>query len=265
MSMRGAAASRRVSAAWFQSIGEPARQPTRGRARLGLKPLPALYALVPIGNVIFEALAEGGLWWEDERLLVVSDLHLEKGSAFARRKLFLPPYDTAATLADLSRLIKRLKPSTVIALGDSFHDGDGPARLHSSDRKTLRGLQSGREWIWIAGNHDPAPHSLDGDHAAALAIGPVTFRHEPSGNADSEIAGHLHPAARVAGRFGSTRRPCFIANGRHLVMPAFGAYTGGLNILDPAFDRLFGHTGFRAYVIGEKGVYPVHNDALRPD
>lgn len=263
MNMRGAAASRRVSSAYFQTIGEPAR-PRKSRSLFGHVPA-SVYALVPVGSVIFEALVEGALWWEDERLLVVADLHLEKGSSFARRRMFLPPYDTAATLAELSRLVERLNPRTVVALGDSFHDGDGPARLHASDRKTLAGLQSGRDWIWIAGNHDPEPHGLAGQHAAEIAIGPIGFRHEPSGSADCEIAGHLHPAARVAGKFGSTRRSCFVANGRRVVLPAFGAYTGGLNILDPAFSHVFGHADFRAYVIGDKGVYPVHGDSLRPD
>jgi DNA ligase-associated metallophosphoesterase len=268
MSMRGAASARRSTAAYFQTIGGetgPGGRPRRGRALFGRAPAASLYALIPIGNVIFEALAEGGLWWEEEKLLVVSDLHLEKGSAFARRRLFLPPYDTAATLADLSLAIDRLRPKAVIALGDSFHDDDGPARLHSSDRETLARLQSGREWIWVAGNHDPRPNGLDGSHAAELAIGPIVFRHEPGAGAENEIAGHLHPAARVAGRFGSTRRPCFVANAHRIVLPAFGAYTGGLNILDEAFDRIFGHGPFRAYVVGDKGVYPVHADSLRPD
>jgi DNA ligase-associated metallophosphoesterase len=267
MSMRSVALARRSTAAYFQTIGEtgPGGRPKRGRALFGRAPAASLYALIPIGNIIFEALAEGGLWWEEERLLVVADLHLEKGSAFAKRRLFLPPYDTAATLTDLSLVIDRLRPKTVIALGDSFHDDGGPERLHSTDRETLVKLQSGREWIWVAGNHDPKPHGLNGHHAAEIAIGPITFRHEPGGASENEIAGHLHPAARVAGRFGSTRRPCFVANGRRVVLPAFGAYTGGLNILDAAFDMVFGHSPFRAYVIGDKGVYPVHEDSLRPD
>ncbi len=237
-----------------------------GRGRLfGRSQAASVYSLLPVGNVIFEALAEGGLWWEEERLLVVADLHLEKGSSFARRRMFLPPYDTAATLAALSVLIERLNPRTVIALGDSFHDDEGAKRLHATDRETLARLQSNRDWIWVAGNHDPSPHGLNGRCAQELAVGPVLFRHEPSGSADCEIAGHLHPAARVAGKFGSTRRSCFVSNGRRVVLPAFGAYTGGLNILDPAFGPVFRHAAFRAYVIGDKGVYPVHADSLRPD
>jgi len=263
MNMRGAAASRRVSSAYFQTIGEP--RPKRTRSIFGQSHAASVYSLLPVGNVIFEALIAGGLWWEEERLLAVADLHLEKGSSFARRRMFLPPYDTAATLAALGKLIECLNPRTVIALGDSFHDDEGHARLHSTDREKLVALQSGRDWVWVAGNHDPSPHGLNGQCAQELAVGPVLFRHEPSGTADCEIAGHLHPAARVAGKLGSTRRPCFVSNGRRVVLPAFGAYAGGLNILDPAFGPVFSHAAFRAYVIGDKGVYPVHTDSLRPD
>ncbi len=110
---------------------------------------------IALAGVALLADPAGALFWSDEQLLVVADLHLEKGSAFAKRGVLLPPYDTATTLARLARLIARYAPRLVIALGDSFHDSDGPLRMAGTDRVALEGLQRGRDWIWIAGNHDP--------------------------------------------------------------------------------------------------------------
>src|SRR5246500_280496 len=114
----------------------------------------------------------GALYWPDERLLAVADLHLEKGSSFAVRGVLLPPYDTTATLARLAKLIERYKPALVVALGDSFHDGGGPARMPQGARAALDALQRGRDWLWLAGNHDPdPPRGLGGSGAEQLAIG----------------------------------------------------------------------------------------------
>jgi hypothetical protein len=224
-------------------------------------------ALVAVAGVVLEAFPDGGLWWADRRLLVIADLHFEKGSAFARRGRMLPPYDTTETLARLARLIDRLAPQVVVALGDSFHDDGGAARMMPHDRAALAALQQGRDWIWIAGNHDPArPDGLDGTHLDALAIGPVVFRHEPTGGPTAgEIAGHLHPAARVAGRGKWVRRRCFAGDGARLILPAFGAYAGGLNVLDAAFAGLFEQPAFRAFMLGDDRVYPVGPKVLRPD
>ena len=237
-------------------MAEAARQTPAG-------PAPTL---VGVMGVTIEAFVEGALWWADERLLAVADLHLEKGSAFARRGQLLPPYDTRETLGRLSRLVARLDPRMIVALGDSFHDIDGAARMAQSDRTTLAQLQRGRTWIWIAGNHDPtAPDLLAGDHADSLAVGRLVFRHEPSNApAPGEIAGHLHPAARVAGRGRSVRRRCFAGDGERLIAPAFGAYTGGLNILDRAFTGLFARPP-TAFVLGNDGVYAVRRSGLRRD
>ncbi len=222
--------------------------------------------LVGVAGVVLEAFPEGVLWWADRRMLIVADLHLEKGSSYARRGQFLPPYDTTETLHRLTRVVARFDPATVLALGDSFHDDGGSARLLSRDREHLRALQRGRDFVWIAGNHDPGPPAgLDGDHVAMLELGPITFRHEPQAGATGEIAGHLHPAAKVAGRGRSVRGKCFAGDGRRLVLPAFGAYAGGLNILDRAFAGLFEMATFRAFVAGEERVYAVHPKALRRD
>jgi DNA ligase-associated metallophosphoesterase len=225
----------------------------------------AATAEVAIAGVVVTADCEGALYWNQEGILAVADLHLEKGSSFAARGVLLPPYDTAATLARLALLIARYAPRAVVALGDSFHDGDGPDRIAASDREALAALQRGRDWIWIAGNHDPdPPDGIGGSFGAALAIGPLTFRHAPTGT-EGEVAGHLHPVARVSGRGRTVGRRCFASDGRRLVMPAFGAYAGGLNVRHRAFVDVFGTLAFTAHVLGEKRLYAFAADRCLAD
>ena len=214
---------------------------------------------ITIAGTTLVADPAGALYWPDERLLAVADLHLEKGSSFAVRGMLLPPYDTTATLARLAKLIERYSPGLVVALGDSFHDGGGPARMSQAARAALDALQRGRDWLWLAGNHDPdPPRGLGGAVAEELAIGALTFRHEPSPQAiDGEISGHLHPMARVAQRGRGVARRCFAADGKRLVMPAFGAYAGGLNIRDRAFVALFGALSFTAHLLGAGRLYAI--------
>jgi uncharacterized protein len=213
--------------------------------------------VIAISGVELQADPAGAIYWPAEGLLAVADLHLEKGSSFAARGVLLPPYDTAATLARLGALVARYAPRMVVALGDSFHDGDGPGRVSDNDRETLLGLQRGRDWLWIAGNHDPEPvRGLGGVSTGSLSIGALIFRHTPSGD-ENEIAGHLHPVARVNGRGRTVSRRCFAADRRRLVMPAFGAYTGGLNVRDRAFADVFGTLAFTAHVLGEGRLYAI--------
>ena len=216
-------------------------------ASSSLRSDPARDARLRVAGADLTADCAGALYWAEESLLVVADLHLEKGSSFARRGMLLPPYDTTETLARLARLIARHAPRTVVALGDNFHDGGGPARLSAADRASLVALQRGRDWVWIAGNHDPEPAAgIGGTFAATLGIGTLTFRHEPSRDApDGEISGHLHPVARIVQRGRAVSRRCFAADGKRMVMPAFGAYAGGLNVRDRAFSAVFGAAGSR--------------------
>jgi DNA ligase-associated metallophosphoesterase len=212
---------------------------------------------VTISDVTFVADLSGALFWREQRLLVVSDLHLEKGSSFAARGVLLPPYDTVATLGRLAAAIARYDPRMVIALGDSFHDRRAHERLSAPDGDALSAMQARRDWIWISGNHDPAlPSDLGGVVASEVAIGPIVFRHEPTGAA-GEIAGHLHPKARVATRGRAMERRCFASDGERAVMPAFGAYTGGLSIRDVAFSKIFGAPGFMAHVLGDNRVHTI--------
>jgi DNA ligase-associated metallophosphoesterase len=221
------------------------------------EPPAARIAAVDVAGVTLVADLSGALFWEEERLLVVSDLHLEKGSSFASRGVLLPPYDTVATLNRLGAVIARYDPRSVIALGDSFHDRDAHDRLSAPDRGAILGLQVRRDWIWISGNHDPVlPSDLGGAVAHEVAVGGIAFRHEPTG-AVGEIAGHLHPKARVSTRGRSMERRCFACDGARAVMPAFGAYTGGLSIRDAAFSKIFQTPGLMAHVLGDNRLHTI--------
>lgn len=207
----------------------------------------------------------GALFFAADSLLVVSDLHLEKGSSYARRGSMLPPYDTLATLHRMEAVLARYRPRIVVSLGDSFHDDGGSGRLPAPFRDRLLAMMEGRNWYWIAGNHDPsAPEGLPGQWVDELALGALVFRHEPArGNAEGEIAGHLHPGARIVRRGRSVRRACFASDGARLVMPAFGSLTGTLNVLDRAFSGLFRRDALTAYMLGANRVYPIAGAMLK--
>ncbi len=230
-------------------------------------PLQAFFAQISLGSAHFIADPAGALYWPEQHLLIVADLHFEKGSAYASRRVFLPPYDTAATLAALAALIARHAPRCVLALGDSFHDGGAGDRLLAKDRAALAALQSRREWIWVAGNHDPLlPPDLGGQRCSDIMIGGIRFRHAADPACDeTEIAGHLHPVARVGGTAGSVRRRCFVSDGRRCILPAFGAYAGGLNVRDRAIFGLFGTLAFTAHMLGERRLYAVAAERCLPD
>ena len=215
----------------------------------------------------FVADISGALYWPSERALLVADLHLEKGSSHAERGRLLPPYDTRETLMKLAEAIDRHEPSVVVALGDSVHDRRAADRIDEDDLRIIRMMQEGRRWIWVTGNHDPeiAPH-LGGEVMDEITLSGIALRHAPrEAHITHEIAGHLHPAARVSLYGHSIRRPCFVGNGRRLVMPAFGAFTGGLNVLEDAFARLFGPDGLNVIVLGQEGLYPVATRLLRSE
>lgn len=209
----------------------------------------------------------GALWLETERTLVVADLHFEKGSSYAARfGQMLPPYDTRETLDRLDREIAALSPARLIFLGDSFHDGQGESRLSGEDADRLRDLAQGRDLVWAVGNHDEdGPQDLPGviiDEASMLGL---VLRHEPrNGHQPGEVAGHMHPAARVSSGRGSVRRRCFVTDGSRLILPAFGAFAGGLNVLDGAFAGLF-ESPILAAALGKDRIHAIGPRSLRPD
>ncbi len=171
------------------------------------------------------ALPSGALFWAGESCLVVSDLHLGRSERFARRAgALLPPYEVEETLARLDADIAARAPRVVICLGDSFDDPEA-GELEERAALWLARLMAGRRWVWIAGNHDPGPLALAGEHRAELALGPLTFRHEARAGALGEVSGHYHPKVRLAGR--AIR--CFLVDGARAILPAYGTYTGGLS------------------------------------
>jgi uncharacterized protein len=199
---------------------------------------------------------DGALFWPAQRLLAVADLHFEKGSAAAENGSLLPPWDTRATLDRLAALLRRWKPETVVALGDSFHDAKGSARLHQQDLARLHLLAAAHHFVWVLGNHDPTPpEGIAGTALPDLRIGELRFVHETKpGPATGEICGHHHPKARVETRAASVSRPCFVLDARRLMLPALGAYTGGLDVRDPAISALFPRGG-RIFLLGRERLF----------
>ncbi|KQV44036.1 MULTISPECIES: ligase-associated DNA damage response endonuclease PdeM [unclassified Rhizobium] len=220
---------------------------------------PALSERIEINGIAGFCDPLGGLHLPDLGVLVVSDLHLEKGSAFARRGMMLPPYDTLATLRILDAIVARHDPKIVISLGDNFHDRVGSSLMPSQFRQMIEDMARGREWVWINGNHDPdGAATLPGISMDVLHLSNLVFRHEPSAdNAEGEIAGHLHPAATVVRREKRVRRACFATDGTRMIMPAFGVTTGGLDLRHKALTGLFDRPRLVAHMLGRDRIYSV--------
>ena len=231
------------------------------------------FAEHPVGGLAF-ALAgtpivcrpSGALWLEEARALVVADLHLEKGSSYAVRGQMLPPYDSTDGLARLEAEVARLAPRLVVFLGDTFHDRGGEARLAAADASRLRSLAARAALVFVAGNHDvEGPTGLAGECVTEVILDGLRLAHEPvAGPADGEICGHLHPCARLRGYAMGVRRRCFVTDGERMVLPAFGAYAGGLNVRDRAFHGLFRRRPLAA-ILGEARVHPVRWTSLGGD
>ncbi len=201
---------------------------------------------------------EGAVLWPAQNVLVVADLHFEKGSSAATRGSLLPPWDTHATLDRLAGLLRRHRPATVIALGDSFHDSTASTRLTRLDAERLHGLCAAHHFVWVLGNHDPHPPAgFCGEAHDEFGLGPLIFRHQARGRpprVGAELCGHHHPKAQVAARGTNVTRPCFVADAHRLMLPALGTYTGGLDVRSPAIGTLFPRGG-RAFLLGRDRLF----------
>ncbi|MDY0882948.1 ligase-associated DNA damage response endonuclease PdeM [Dongia soli] len=207
----------------------------------------------------------GALYWPGQQCLVVADLHFEKGSAFAAQAYRpLPPHDTAQTLMQLHEVIARYQPRQVICLGDSFHDAAASDRLNGGDLMRFRLLMDGCSWIWVTGNHDPAiPAILGGEVVERLESGNVVLQHDASAESGL-IFGHFHPVGLVSSNGHLIRRRCFVLGQERLLLPAFGSYAGGLNVLDPAIARLFPE-GYQVVLLGHQRMHRLLPRQLRND
>jgi DNA ligase-associated metallophosphoesterase len=209
-------------------------------------------------------LPSGVLWWPAARLLAAGDLHLGRAERAARNGVaLLPPYETGETLDRLAAEVGRLAPRTVLLLGDSFDDMAAADELGNELVERVMRLAAGRRWIRIAGNHDPGPPALPGSHRAEWREGPLVFRHVAEGaprGFPGEVSAHLHPKARLCLRGQPIARACFLADGARLILPAFGTYTGGLDIRDAAFDGLMSAEA-TAFLTG-KSITPVPRRCL---
>jgi uncharacterized protein len=196
------------------------------------------------------ALPSGALHWPSKSLLAVSDLHLGKSERTARRGgPMLPPYEGIDTLTRLASDIAATGARTVVCLGDSFDDLGAAEAIDTATESHLAPLMAGRRWIWIEGNHDPGPLGLGGTHLATLKTGPLTFRHIAEAGAEGEVSGHYHPKARLSARGRGLTRPCFLVDGKRIIMPAYGTYTGGLHCDGPELSALMSREA-RAILLG---------------
>lgn len=205
----------------------------------------------------FIAFTQGALFWPVRKALIVADLHFEKASWFARFGQFLPPYDSLATLSDLNALAAATQARELWCLGDSFHDSDGSARLEPHVRTLFAELGRKLDWHWIVGNHDVALQTPPcGTVLAEAELEGLRLRHEADPNDLSpELSGHFHPKLRVMLKGRHVARRCFVATGSKLILPAFGALTGGLDAGHPEIRRATGP--------GAQALVPVADRLLR--
>lgn len=218
------------------------------------------------GESLFEAAGDAALYWPARRALLVADLHLEKASSYAMAGQFLPPYDSRATLDELARLARRFAVEAIYCLGDNFHDDDGEGRLEPEAAALLRQMTSTLRWNWIVGNHDPGIAANWGGHVHdELCLDGIMLRHEAAPrDPRPEISGHFHPKFRQEIRGRLVSRRCFVRSQSKLILPAFGALTGGLGADDPVISEACGGCAIEALVpaAGRVLCFPVSGFSL---
>ena len=206
-----------------------------------------------LSNTRLIADISGALFWPEKQTVIFSDLHLEKGSWFAKQNVLLPPYDTLDTLNRVEKVVNYFKPTRVISLGDSFHDDTWMERISKAQIAKILNLTNNYEWFWIQGNHDPSGvPSLGGINLNDYLDPPLTFRHEAKRETrDGEVSGHFHPKAKIKLNRKSFSDRCFISDEKRVILPAFGSFTGGLNVMDKAISSFF-RDDFKVFLLGSK-------------
>ena len=225
------------------------------------------YTQIKLGTETFLCHCSGIVFHEKTETLIVSDLHLEKGSSYADSGQLLPPYDSLKTLKYLCHMSFILQPKVVVALGDSFHDANGPARLGIEEHQMINQVRVQAEWIWIIGNHDSELPPNWPDHVMQeYYIGNVVLRHEAAElkDGDVEITGHFHPKALAKVRGKNISKRCFAFDSTRMIMPAFGSYTGGLNVLEAPVREVFQERPFNTLMMGSKGLFSYPSQSLVP-
>lgn len=219
-----------------------------------------------LNGAILEPHQSGALYWPAEQTLIVADLHLEKAASIAAGGQFLPPYDSIETLNQLDRVIDKFRPRRLIALGDSFHDRFVAHRLHPDLLTRLQALSASLQLTWVTGNHDPeVPACLGGTAAEDIDLGPLHFRHEasPLFGQVGEVSGHFHPKASTLVKGRRYTKPVFVADSQRLILPAFGVFTGGLWVHNPAIYSLFGRQ-MQVFFCTKNRVLPVPMSQILP-
>lgn len=197
--------------------------------------VPVSFASFAFARQEFALAPSRALYWAEERAVLVADLHLEKASWYASRGQMLPPYDSRETLSRVADALRETGARRVFCLGDNFHDSHGPGRLEPHAAGMLDALMRAVDWVWITGNHDTKDASVEAQGVAELTVRGIALRHEARpGETGAELSGHYHPKLRVTARGRSVARPCAVASERRLILPAFGALTGGMDAADPA-------------------------------
>lgn len=197
--------------------------------------VPFMFAHEEMRLVSGSGAAGGAVFWPRENALLVADLHLEKASFYARHGQMLPPYDSRETLGRVAEALRETGARRVFCLGDNFHDSAGTARLEPHAAGMLAALTRATDWVWITGNHDSDAVHAAGTLAEELEVSGVILRHRTRlGETRPELSGHWHPKLTVAAQGKRIVRPCAVSSETRLILPAFGALTGGMNAANPA-------------------------------
>ena len=211
------------------------------------------YQLINFGNNTLQLHHNRTILWREENILVVSDLHLEKGSSYKLSGQFIPPYDTKDTLERLKKIIDKVKPNLLILLGDIFHDKYSLKRMNDTDKKLFNDIISKIKTIFVEGNHDANTLDLNRSTHKFYEKNNLFFKHIFSNEKKLEISGHYHPSVSIKHKGIKLRCPCFIVSKNKIILPSFGKYTGGLDLKEEAFSN-FKYEETFIFVITKKNI-----------